>query len=224
MINKNSVRPHIRRSTAFPRRRNTPTNPCAKIIAPVKLSAAVITDGPSSPSSGSESVLPRSPTKHRSAQDVKRHSELGHQARLTPTTTELQQRDDGSPDDFYADGPIEIFPGIYIGPEDEEGMIVLKPDGADSQTVSDRPSLPSAEEEKRAGRSTLENNASDVGVGDDAPSAMIPTPSANDLAENPSIDESAPRLASVKPHDTAKISASESGMPFSRPCQSYTKD
>jgi len=136
MIDKDSVR-----STASPRRRNTPTNPCAKIITPAKLSAAVITGGPSSPSSWSESVLPRSPTKHRSAQNAKRHSELGHQARPTPTTTDFQQREDESPDDLYADGPIEILPGIYIGPEDVERWIVLNPDGAGSRTVSDRPSL-----------------------------------------------------------------------------------
>jgi tyrosine-protein phosphatase len=103
---------------------------------------------PSGPSSESDSISLRSPTKPRSIRNVKRLSltlpakpsdspAVAAQDQLpvppTPsfeprrrpsvvslpaTTTFLRQREDESPSVPYADGPIEILPGIWLGSED----------------------------------------------------------------------------------------------------------
>ena len=141
-------------STTLPRRKITPTNLGIKITPPpANLSTVVVAEGdsppPSGPSSESESVSLRSPTKPRSVRNVKRLSltlqtnpssnslavatqdqfpvppspALEPRRRpsvvsLPATTTFFRQREDESPSIPYADGPIEIIPGIWLGSED----------------------------------------------------------------------------------------------------------
>jgi len=141
-------------STTLSRKRITPANLGIKITPPpANLSAIVVAEGdtpfPSGPSSESESVSLRSPTKPRSARNVKRLS-LTLQTKsssnslivatqdqppvppspapeprrrpsvvsLPATTTLFRQREEESPSIPYADGPIEILPGIWLGSED----------------------------------------------------------------------------------------------------------
>lgn len=138
-------------TTPFPRRRNTPAN--LKIAPPANFSAVAVTEGdtpsPSGPSSESESVSLRSPTKPRSIRNVKRLSltlqtnsssnslnvAIQDQCPVPPSpapeprrrpsvvslpaaTTHLRQREDDSPSVPYAEGPIEILPGIWLGSEE----------------------------------------------------------------------------------------------------------
>jgi len=141
-------------STTLPRRKITPANLGIKITPPpANLSTVVVAEGdsppPSGPSSESESVSLRSPTKPRSVRNVKRLSltlqtnpssnslavvtqdqfpvppspALEPRRRpsvvsLPATTTFFRQREDESPSIPYADGPIEIIPGIWLGSED----------------------------------------------------------------------------------------------------------
>lgn len=141
-------------STTLPRRRGAPANLGIKISPPpANLATVIVAEGdspsPSGPSSESESVSLRSPTKPRSVRNVKRLSltlqtkpssssltvATQDQAPVPPspafeprrrpsvvslpaTTTLLRQREDESPSVPYADGPIEILPGIWLGSED----------------------------------------------------------------------------------------------------------
>jgi len=139
-------------STTLSRRRNTPANLGIKIAPPPANLPTVVAEGdtpfPSGPPSEPESVSLPSPTKPRSARNVKRLS-LTLQTKpssssLTiatqdqppippspapeprrrpsvvslPATTILRQREEESPSVPYADGPIEILPGIWLGSED----------------------------------------------------------------------------------------------------------
>lgn len=139
-------------STTLPRRKIIPANLGMKITPPpANLSTVLVAEGdsppPSGPSSESESVLLRSPTKPRSVRNVKRLSLTLHtnpssnslavatqdqppvppspalEPRRRPSVVSLpaaffRQREEESPSVPYADGPIEILPGIWLGSED----------------------------------------------------------------------------------------------------------